>query len=52
MQTETTTRSIRGTQVKPTREAIRAYWEILKSKADKGDVEAIAVILSQVGRQQ
>lgn len=51
MQTNQANRSGRAKQVKPTQAAIRGYWQVLKAKADAGDIQAIAVILSQAGKQ-
>ncbi|WP_176426384.1 hypothetical protein [Cobetia sp. QF-1] len=51
MQANQSNRSGRAKQVKPTQDAIRGYWQVLKAKADAGDVQAIAVILNQTGRQ-
>lgn len=51
MQTNQANHSGRSKQVKPTQAEIRSYWETLKAKAAEGDVQAIAVILNQTGRQ-
>lgn len=47
---EATEKAGRAKQVKPTQAEIRGYWQTLKAKAAEGDVQAIGVILNQVGK--
>lgn len=46
MQTATKGRPAGSRQLKPTQAERREYWQRLRSKADAGDVQAIAAVLN------
>ncbi|WGK61482.1 hypothetical protein QAO71_15765 [Halopseudomonas sp. SMJS2] len=41
-----TMKAVRGKQARPTRSEIAAYYELLRSKAQKGDVQASAALIA------
>lgn len=40
------TKPARGRQAKPTRAEVAAYYELLRGKADEGDVQAAAALIA------